>query len=159
MAGCAAGERADRKRAAAEAAHAAPPQEDATQTVTDDPVGSTIGSVREPKAQAEEEEAPAAVARVQPPIDDNPGQVMGLASPAVDALLGRPRLRRIETPAEVWQYAEGACVMDLFLYPSDESAKDHRVTHYEIRGASPGAVNPRVCFRTIILGVNSKRAG
>jgi len=84
---------------------------------------------------------------------------MGLDSPSVDALMGRPQLRRVEAPAEVWQYAEGDCVLDLYLYPSTDSARDHRVTHFEIRGTGEGTIDPRACFRAILANATRERAG
>ena len=152
VAGCAAGQRADQKRAAeAAAAHSVPPEE----TSVVDAAPAVEPAPERTAPEVETEPAPP-VARTEP-IDDNPGQVMGLDTPAVDALLGRPRLRRVENPAEVWQYAGANCVMDLFLYPSNDGANDHRVTYFEIRGTREGQVDRRACFRAILM--DAARAG
>ncbi|MFQ5974073.1 MAG: hypothetical protein ACE5Q3_17235, partial [Alphaproteobacteria bacterium] len=51
-----------------------------------------------------------------PPIDDNPQQVVGLVPNQVADLLGKPGFVRKEAGAEIWQYRQPECVLDLFLY-------------------------------------------
>ena len=46
------------------------------------------------------------------------GSLMGLAVPEIIALLGNPQFQRMDAPAELWQYRQNGCVLDLFLYPS-----------------------------------------
>jgi hypothetical protein len=40
----------------------------------------------------------------------------GLSDKEVVALFGEPDFRRVEPPAELWQYRSAGCVLDLFLY-------------------------------------------
>ena len=102
------------------------------------------------------ETAPIEVARLPasapppPPstLNDDPSRLMGLDGAALGALLGRPALRRVEPPAEVWQYRGERCVLDVFLYAPGAGAP-HVVTYYEIRGGdAPGR---RRCLRGLLL--------
>jgi hypothetical protein len=54
----------------------------------------------------------------------------GLSAAEVVGLFGEPDFRRVEPPAELWQYRGADCVLDLFLY-SDPSGV--RVQHSEMR--------------------------
>ena len=47
----------------------------------------------------------------QPPRANTPGELVGLSSVEVAGLLGTPSLTRHDDPAEVWQYADGGCVL------------------------------------------------
>jgi hypothetical protein len=48
----------------------------------------------------------------------------------VEALVGNPDFRRVEPPAELWQYRTAECVVDLFFYGQGE---DRRVVHEDAR--------------------------
>ncbi|MFQ5974494.1 MAG: hypothetical protein ACE5Q3_19395, partial [Alphaproteobacteria bacterium] len=54
--------------------------------------------------------------------------------------------------AEIWQYRQPECVLDLFLYV--DALKAQRVVHYELRGTTPGArldiASGRDCFSQIL---------
>ena len=106
--------------------------------------------------QSEAESAPIEVARLPAPtpppppstLNDDPSRLMGLDGAALGALLGRPALRRVEPPAEVWQYRGERCVLDVFLY-APGAGGPHVVTYYEIRGDdAPGR---RRCLRGLLL--------
>ena len=59
-----------------------------------------------------------------------PADLVGLDGPALEHLLGKPGLVRRDYPAEVWQYRNPGCVLDVYLYHAD----DHlTVTHAEAR--------------------------
>lgn len=45
-----------------------------------------------------------------------PPTLAGLSATEVVALFGEPDFRRVEPPAELWQYRSADCVLDLFLY-------------------------------------------
>jgi len=46
----------------------------------------------------------------------------GLAPVQVAALIGAPDLRRVDPPAEIWQYRRADCVLDLYFYDSGASS-------------------------------------
>ncbi|GEM_PF-1451533 len=47
----------------------------------------------------------------------------GLAPGQVAALIGNPDLRRVDPPAEIWQYRTADCVLDLYFYDSGSSSR------------------------------------
>ena len=56
----------------------------------------------------------------------------GMEPAQVIALLGEPDLRRREPPAELWQYRNAECVLDVFLY-ADGDGDRYRVLRSETR--------------------------
>ena len=82
----------------------------------------------------------------EPDIDDDPGQLIGLAGPDLTELLGEPGFRREDADAQIWQYGGGDCALDIYLYRGGE-AMPHRVTYYEFRGGGGG----RPCLRALLL--------
>lgn len=47
----------------------------------------------------------------------------GLAPTDVTALIGNPDLRRVDPPAEVWQYRNAECVLNLYFYDNGASRR------------------------------------
>lgn len=84
----------------------------------------------------------------EPDIDDDPGQLIGLAGPDLTELLGKPGFRREDADAQIWQYGGGDCALDIYLYRGGE-AMPHRVTYYEFRGGGGG----RPCLRALLLAL------
>lgn len=60
----------------------------------------------------------------------------------VEALVGEPDFRRVEPPAELWQYRSAECVVDLFLYGQGDGM---HVTHEDARGRNPARANSDRC--------------
>lgn len=54
----------------------------------------------------------------------------GLTSTEVKAMLGQPSFMRRDKPAEIWQYRNNVCILDLFLYPEEAGPS---VAHYAVR--------------------------
>ena len=71
--------------------------------------------------------APAPAAARLPAV----GELRGLKAAEIVSLLGEPAFRRVEPPAELWQYRTRDCVLDLFFYPQ---AGGYRVSAAETRG-------------------------
>ncbi|HEY2889201.1 MAG TPA: hypothetical protein VGJ31_01170, partial [Dongiaceae bacterium] len=59
-----------------------------------------------------------------------PGDLTGIEGSALQRLLGAPGLVRKDYPAEVWQYRNPSCVLDIYLYPDHERLT---VAHAEAR--------------------------
>jgi hypothetical protein len=81
----------------------------------------------------------------RPPAPRVPGasaseDVIGLDAAAVAKLLGRPGVTRIEGPAQLWQYAGRACVLDIVFY-------DARAAYAEARDFQGANVATRACLR------------
>ena len=103
-------------------------------------------------AAADTPEAPPVVAAlppqpVEPQVDDNPNQLMGLDRGGLTALLGAPDLVRREKPAEIWQYVTADCVFDVVLY---DNGAQYRVTYLEARDAAADRLSPRPCLYQIL---------
>ncbi|MGH6969416.1 MAG: hypothetical protein ACREEN_09980, partial [Stellaceae bacterium] len=62
------------------------------------------------------------------------GDLNGLAPAQVAALIGAPDLRRVDPPAEIWQYRSADCVLDLYFYDSGDSS---RMVYAETRSRVP----------------------
>ncbi|MBM3491533.1 MAG: hypothetical protein FJX68_14015 [Alphaproteobacteria bacterium] len=68
-------------------------------------------------------------------------RILGQSDGEVLRLLGKPALRRVEPPGEMWQYVAGGCVVHLFLYRAERGG-EARVQHVEaaLRGRAPADV-------------------
>ena len=62
--------------------------------------------------------------------------------PEVEALVGSPDFRRVEPPAELWQYRTADCVVDLFFYGKND---DRRVVHEDARPRDPSGGADQRC--------------
>lgn len=83
----------------------------------------------------------------EPIIDDDPQQLYGVDSAALDALLGQPSLIRNEAPAQIWQYRSRTCVFDVFLY---EESGGPRVSYIEARDDAAQRIEPRACLNELL---------
>ena len=96
------------------------------------------------KEAREDAAAPVPAAPIQPAAATTPAirPVVAVARPPalaklrdlspteLVALIGEPDFRRVEPPAELWQYRSADCVLDLFLYGD---GKNYRVIHADAR--------------------------
>ncbi len=87
--------------------------------------------------------------QLEPARDADPAELIGLDTDRLQRLLGPPRLRRLEEPAQVWQYAHAGCVLDVFLY-ADAFVANHRVTYYEARSRDGEIIDGRRCFTGLV---------
>ncbi len=62
------------------------------------------------------------------------GDLNGLAPAQVAALIGDPDLRRVDPPAEIWQYRNANCVLELYFY---DSGANSRMVYAETRSRTP----------------------
>ncbi len=74
-----------------------------------------------------------------PPVE--PEFLVGLDRIGLQRAIGSPSLRRREGAAEVWQYQGETCVMDVFLYPSDEAPGLPQVNYVELRRQGVALLN------------------
>ncbi len=87
------------------------------------------------------------VAALAPVIDSDPAQLMGLGPRGLTDFLGPPELVRREDPAEIWQYRNQACVLDVFLYPE---SGNRQVTYVEARDSAAAPAEPRACLGALL---------
>jgi hypothetical protein len=88
--------------------------------------------------------------RAVPPVD-----LVGLDGPSLETLLGKPGLVRRDYPAEVWQYRNPSCVLDVYFYTD---AARLTVTHAEAR-APEIAGDPLTPCIAKLAGLKRKTTG
>jgi len=106
----------------------------------------------QPQPQAAQQAAPAPAPQVtlrapEPPINDDPRQLIGLDRSGVTALLGSPALIRREAPAEIWQYVTAECVFDVVLYAAGQR---YAVSYLEARDSAATVQEPRPCLNKLL---------
>ena len=92
-----------------------------------------------------------------PPLPDvRAAELVGYDRARLTALLGPPDFARRDAPAELLQYRDATCVLDLFLYPPSDAAPE-RVTHVEARDRDAGAAKADDCLMAVMrarIGAN-----
>ena len=96
------------------------------------------------------------VARTEPTIDDNPDKLVGLSPSRIAEQLGSPAFVRRDGPAEVWQYAAEACILDVFLYRDGEA---FTVSYVSLRGRGPAQRSRRECYAEMLRTQATRRQG
>ena len=98
------------------------------------------GPASAPQAAARPTVVPTLAALGRPPAI---ADLKGLAPEQVTALIGNPDLRRVDPPAEIWQYRSADCVLDLYFYNSGASSQMvYAETRSRLPQRRPGAGMP-----------------
>ncbi|MEE8214190.1 MAG: hypothetical protein V3R79_06360 [Alphaproteobacteria bacterium] len=82
----------------------------------------------------------------------------GMTPDQVIGLLGPPRFKRRDNPAEIWQYRNKACALDLFLY-RDGTGAAYRVRHFETRMRGREKITGKACFTGLLQEHETRRRG
>ena len=93
-------------------------------------------------------------AKGTPPLSSLSGQNQA----QVMALLGAPRFKRQDNPAEIWQYRGPGCFLDIFLY-REKGGDAYRVRHFETRGEGKKTVSETDCFAGLIKSHKTGKSG
>ena len=81
----------------------------------------------------------------------NPNRLIGMDGASVAALLGPAQFVRRDGAAEIWQYRNDHCVLDVFLY-----GRDHlNVAHFDLRKRRNGAMAAETCFANLAKDSNA----
>jgi len=80
----------------------------------------------------------------------------GMTPVQVIGLLGPPRFKRRDNPAQIWQYRNKACALDLFLYQAGNGT-NYKVRHFETRGG--GGITGTACFTGLLQEHENRRPG
>jgi hypothetical protein len=80
------------------------------------------------------------------------GQLLGHTPDTLRRLLGEPRLRREEGPAEVWHYQATQCHLDLVLYREEDARGALRVAYASARAVGTARRGEAQCLRDIARG-------
>lgn len=102
------------------------------------------------------ESPPPAPARTGP--DPAPAQLVGLDAGQLDSMLGPADFTRADGPAQIRQYREAGCILDVFLY--SDAAGSYHVTHIDGRDRSPsGDEAASSCAASVIHARRLRAAG
>ncbi|MGO1119463.1 hypothetical protein ACTL6U_12185 [Rhodovibrionaceae bacterium A322] len=82
------------------------------------------------QTQAPDRQRSAVQQAALPAVDARPNRFLGLRDQDLRSLLGEPTQLRREAQAQIWQYEEDLCVLDVYLYPQDGQ---NRVVFLEAR--------------------------
>jgi hypothetical protein len=107
--------------------------------------------------------APSALAQLPPPAPPPPKPLpsadilIGKSMTEIEAVFGAPVLRRVDEPAEVWQYLTDACALHLFFYPDADLMRV--VSHISMNDRATFAkADGRACFRSQIGRLDKDKA-
>jgi hypothetical protein len=84
------------------------------------------------------------------------GQLVGHSPEALTRMLGEPRLRREEGPAEIWHYQAPQCHLDLVLYREDGQQAGYRVAFASARAVGTARRGEAACLRDISRGAAAR---
>ena len=87
----------------------------------------------EPPAPVQQSQSAAPARPVFPTVETRAKELMDLDAESVRARYGEPALLRKESPAQVWQYADDACVLLAVLYDPKDGKGAPRVKYAEGR--------------------------
>jgi hypothetical protein len=80
-------------------------------------------------------------------LTGDPQELVGLDHAVVRRALGDPQHIRNESPAQVWQYTTGDCIVDLYLYDQDGA---WTVTYVEARSHTAEAAPTSRCLKSLL---------
>lgn len=91
---------------------------------------------------------PTSASRSSVPVSA-PTQLVGLDAEQLDDLLGPADFMRSDGPAEIRQYRDSGCVLDLFLY-ADAASGRYRVSHVNARDRQAAGVAEQACIAGLL---------
>lgn len=86
------------------------------------------------------------------PVEDksptfDPDLLIGLGMPAIQGVLGAPDFLRWEGPAQVMQYENEECIVDLFFY-EPRPGEEFLLRHIAGRRPTGNSMDKAICFRS-----------
>ena len=81
----------------------------------------------------------------------SPARLLGMRGAAVAGLLGPAKLVRRDGDAEIWQYRNDHCVLDVFLYGPGPLS----VTHVDLRKRRRGTQDKTACYAELASRANA----
>jgi len=131
---------------------------DATPTPTP-AAAATIAATEAAATPAEPRAAPAETATAAPAPEKRqpePVSLAGLDEGQLSGLLGAPRFKRRDDPAQIWQYRNESCALDVFLYKTRKDGP-FTVLHFETRGRDRKPVDEKDCFSSMLKDRDTDR--
>ncbi len=86
--------------------------------------------------------------------------LMGKTVSEIEAVFGKPNLRRKDRPAEVWQYLTGECALHLIFYPETERKSGKLTVQHIAMNDRKKAVtaDAKICFGSQLKKVGDDQA-
>ncbi len=103
-------------------------------------------------APASDEPATGSAKPAKPPTEivrTPPLQLLGMSRADIIRHLGRPAFQRRDRTALLLRYREGRCILDLFLYPHDQSGSGKAVDYIEARADDGQLIEARPCIEAV----------
>ncbi len=85
----------------------------------------------------------------------SPEQLINLTRARLVNILGVPNFKRQDISAEIWQYRNDICILDVFLYREKNDKKFH-VKHVEARNRSVARVSLKNCYLNLLQEYSDK---
>ncbi len=77
-------------------------------------------------------------------------QLLGRSAELIEASLGKPDFLRSDGGAEIWQYKNSTCVLNVFLYDDAPSAGGiKRVLHFDARTPDGKTADREACLKAV----------
>jgi hypothetical protein len=80
---------------------------------------------------------------------ESAGELRGRPAKSLVSVIGRPDFVRRDGSAQIWQYRNARCILDLFVYGGETA---EQVKHAELRGSAVGKAPARGCFAKMMQG-------
>ena len=87
------------------------------------------------------------------PVPDS-AVLMGMTGGELESLFGEPGLKRQDPPAELWQYRDERCSLNLYLYPPKSGSGSHAVDHFHVVSLSAGKIATTDCLYSLTTGID-----
>ena len=87
------------------------------------------------------------VPAIDPKSLPTPQRMVGMTPDELTRLLGEPRFKRRDDPAEIWQYKGERCFLDIFLY-RDKGRTE--VSYVDVRGTTVVKVPGEECVLDVL---------
>jgi hypothetical protein len=130
-----------------------------TNSKTRDIAKADVPANSQQTAQKAETSQPAKdYAALVPNEHKDPNILIGLGPDRLIEMLGPPNFRRADTPAEIWHYRFGGCVLNLILYETGKK-KPLEVAHYRVRSIALKTVTDKDCLLGILIDRQKKLDG
>ena len=87
------------------------------------------------------------------PLPDT-GALIGMTGGALKSMFGEPDLKRRDPPAELWQYRDDRCALNLYLYPPRSNLGPHTVNHFHVTSPNGRKITVADCLYSLTTGVD-----
>ncbi len=82
-------------------------------------------------------------------VNAPPLELLGMSRADIIKHLGQPAFQRRDQTALLLRYREGRCILDLFLYPRDQSGLGKAVDYIEARADDGQRIETRPCIDAV----------